>query len=162
MTESKTGTITVKNAGNETVATFTVEATVEASHLNEKSRGYQETNGYVMLEAEHYSRTTAGSDGAEWTVVNHMGQRGDSLRVVGGTNAQVAVDTNANAKSSTATVEYDIYFSKTGTYKGYAFRMPSFDEVTLTCRTGVALDDGNVTLLRGFGEVRRRMGLANA
>ena len=154
VTESKTGTITVKNAGNETVATFTVEATVEASHLNEKSRGYQETNGYVMLEAEHYSRTTAGSDGAEWTVVNHMGQRGDSLRVVGGTNAQVAVDTNANAKSSTATVEYDIYFSKTGTYKGYAFRMPSFDEVTLTCRTGVALDDGNVTLLRGLASVK--------
>lgn len=153
-----TGDIKIYNgsaiSGNP-VATFNVTATKQTSHLSEKSNAYQEANGYVMIEAEQYSRKTNGSDGTSWEVVTDLGQRADALRVMsaGGKADQntLGIVENQTNGAQGACVEYDVYFEKAGTYKLIAYRLPSLDERTSTCRTYVAVNSEtpSATLLKG-------------
>ena len=83
MEDSQTGEIKVYNAVDgektgEPVATFTVQA--EKSDLDpSENNGFVEANGYVAVEAEHYSEMEEGSDGSSWGVIVNSGQHGDTM-----------------------------------------------------------------------------------
>lgn len=154
--ETATGEIKVYNgtAGEgEPVATFTVTATVEESQLTGSIKGYQEANGYVMIETEYWSRNTAGEDGTMWQVVHDLGQRGDSIRVMSAdgkvdqTKGDIAEYQDDYTKGACA--EYDVYFQKAGTYQLIAYRIPTLDEGTTLCRTYLGVNDNAPELLKG-------------
>ncbi|MFI3277438.1 MAG: glycosyl hydrolase 115 family protein [Rikenellaceae bacterium] len=86
--------------------------------LREKS--YMEGCGYVTLEAEHYSRSSQGHDGAEWVKYDDYGYIGSSMFVKGGKKE--------TQTKGVATLEYDIYFTTTGTFQGYLYRIPTLNE----------------------------------
>ncbi len=160
VTSSQTGKIQVYNADAEgkaagnAVASFTVNATVAEDQLKGNVKGYQEADGYVMIEAEHYSRNKAGSDGTQWLTVQSLAQRGDCIKAGSkdGKNDSQKGDNSPYTEDyrSSACVEYDIYFQTAGTFTGIAYRVPTLNsENGKNCRTLIGLNDTAPELIRG-------------
>ena len=157
LTESTEGEIKVYNgteASGEPVATFSVKADCVQSQLGGEKKGYQEADGYVMIEAEQWSENVAGTDGTKWQKIQSLGQRGDSIRITTKDENKVnmqqgdvsAYNEFANGtlseadKAKVGHVAYDVYFEKAGTYKFIAYRLPTLDESTTYCRTAVVVN----------------------
>ena len=150
------GTIRVYNADagakvGDPVATFTVEAKRAAVDLSRVAEpGYLETNGLVMLEAEHFSSNAPGADGSRWAVVQGVGQRGSSM----GSFPEVAPRVDSDFEQ-TARLTYRVNFTSTGRFTGTFYRIPTLNEGTeddgtaRTARTAIGLDDRTPSLLRG-------------
>ena len=86
--------------------------------------GYIEANGYVAIEAEHYSEAVEGDDGRNWQVFVSNGRHGDTVKAMPDT----AVKTED--WDSTARLVYSVYFENAGTYKLTLERMPVLNEGT--------------------------------
>lgn len=123
------GEILIYNAdenGNkigEAVATFDVIAVNSDVEYGDHT-GYIEANGYVAIEAEHYSEAVEGDDGRNWQVFVSNGRHGDTVKAMPDT----AVKTED--WDSTAKLVYSVYFENAGTYKLTLERMPVLNEGT--------------------------------
>lgn len=68
--------------------------------------GFVESNGYISMEAEHYSRKTDKPDVA-WTIMEGLGRTGNSVTVLPATiPSRVSVD---DILSQSPVLEYDVY-----------------------------------------------------
>ena len=149
-----TASITVSdNLGfNKSYPVTLTKATIDPSA--ETTKGYYETNGFIGIEAENYSKSVA-VNGQEWKLAKGLGRNGDSMKVYPDLSKD-AVYINSNYATTSPYLEYDIYFENTGVYNGTFYRLPTLNETGLdsACRTGYALNDGSVSLLRGNGKVQ--------
>lgn len=121
------GEISIYNAdenGNkigEAVAVFEVIA-VNSDVEYGDHMGYIEANGYVAIEAEHYSEAIEGDDGRNWQVFISNGRHGDTVKAMPDTAAKTE-DWDGTAK-----LIYSVYFENAGTYKLSLERMPVLNE----------------------------------
>ncbi len=140
-------TITVTDGAGSEIS-YNIEA--ENFNVSLKERSYLEGSGYVAIEAERYSRATDGADGAKWIEYKDYGQSGSSMFVKGGSQSKV--------ESKGAQLEYDIYFTSTGTFQGYIFRIPTLNEGKgKSCELAVSLDNGAETALEGIRHKGQRI-----
>lgn len=151
---SATGTIRVYQPGGEPVATFTVTADKalarDADTAAMRPGGYVEANGYVAVEAEHFTANVAGADGSGWRRVEGLAQRGDAMEAFPETAARVDADF-----ASTAKLEYRVFFASTGQFTGTYYRTPTLNEgreddgTPRTAQTAIGLDGNAPVLLAG-------------
>lgn len=127
VTGKQTGTISVYNAGTggekigSAIAVFTVEANKNTVEYGD-NKGYIEANGYVAMEAEHYSESVKGNDGSSWGVIKSNGQMSDTMKALPDM-AKNTVDWDQTAK-----LKYRVYFNKQGTYSLTLKRLPVLNE----------------------------------
>jgi len=88
--------------------TFVVNLTLfnPASPAREAIRGFVESNGYISMEAEHFSRKNAGRDGG-WNVLECLGRSGNSVTVLPANVPRMGTPEQIRAHSPS--LEYDLY-----------------------------------------------------
>lgn len=120
---------------------------------------YSEANGYVVLEAAHFSRQKTGVDGSYFSPVSNLGLRSDSLKLYPDLSRRVEGDIRAWA----ASVTYRIRFDAAGTFDAALFRLPTLSEgsedgVERSCQIAVAMDAQELVILRGNRDTRGTWG----
>lgn len=127
VTGEATGSISVYNADSDgkksgdAVAVFDVAAT-KSKVTHGENKGYIEANGYVAIEAEHYSEMVKGSDESYWAEIQSNGQNGSTMKVLPDT-AEHTTDW-----SNTGKLIYKVHFDKAGTYPITLNRLPVLNE----------------------------------
>ena len=109
-----------------------------------QAKTYVEANGYVSIEAEHYSELVNKGE-YEWKIEKDFGRSGDTLKIY------PSLDSNANENTITSTsayAEYNVYFENSGTYTLDVYRMPTLNERG-NMRFAVGIDNENPTVLKG-------------
>lgn len=115
----------------------------KTENLGEKT--YVEADGYVSIEAEHYTDSVKNGD-YEWKLEDGFGRSGDSVKIYPAAGAKVSTPD----KNNSAYLEYDVYFTSSGKFPIDVYRMPSINELggsTLRCAVGV--DDGTPVKFNG-------------
>lgn len=100
-----------------------------------KDGAYIEADGYVSIEAEHYTDSVKNGE-YEWRIEKDFGRSGDSLKIYPDKAANISAP---NAENSAYT-EYEVYFENAGTYPIDVYRMPTLNE---TGSEGFAIGVGN-------------------
>jgi hypothetical protein len=104
----KEGTILSRRSQNSFEVTLNVFNPKYPSKNN--VRGFVESNGYISIEAEHFSRRISGKKG-EWEIIQGLGRTGNSVTVL--PVMTPAIDQLSGIIKESACLEYDIYtFSK--------------------------------------------------
>lgn len=116
---------------------------------------YVEANGYVAIEAEHFSRSIAAG-GSEWKLVKNWGRVGDSMRVYPDVARRIDI-TEADFMTKSARLEYKVYFKTAGTHKVTLYRNPTLNEgsengVTRSARTAIGINNSIPVLARGSAQ----------
>ncbi len=112
-----TAVVTVSGEGHKR----SYQVTIENYDTKLKSKSYMEGCGYVVVEAESYSRKSKGTDGAEWSEYQDYGYIGSSMFVKGGKSKVTNI-------AAAARLEYDVYFHTAGTHQGWLYRIPTLNE----------------------------------
>lgn len=101
--------------------------------------GYIESNGYVSIEAEHYTLKT-DKNGAGWTVVDGLGRNGKSVTVLPST---IPYNINkAGIFEKSPMLQYNIYFFSTDSVITTFYCTPSYStNPENNGRLAVAIDD---------------------
>jgi hypothetical protein len=101
--------------------------------------GFVESNGYISVEAEHFSRKTDTE--ARWEIIEGLGRTGHSITVLPPTlEAPGSTEMILNHSPS---VEYDLYFFTTGNHPLQLNCSPGYPiNRDYGRRIAVALDDG--------------------
>ncbi len=110
----------------------------DVEELPEKT--YAEANGYVSIEAEHYSRSTA-SGSYEWREQDDLGRSGTSMKFM--PNAAESISDNS------AYLEYDVYFESAGTFNVDVYRIPTLNERG-SVNFGIGIDGSTPAVLEGY------------
>ncbi len=108
-----------------------------------KSRSYVEGAGFVSIEAEHYSKSSKGGDGAEWREISDYGYSGSSMAIEG---------SNKTSKpKSGALLEYQVYFTSTGDFDATLYRIPTLNEGKgKSCEMAVGINDQEPFIIEGI------------
>ncbi|MBQ7364359.1 MAG: glycosyl hydrolase 115 family protein, partial [Clostridia bacterium] len=131
-----------------TLQTVDPEAEKEAGNI-----GYYETNGFVSIEAEHYSDSVAVGD-MSWQTVPNLGVSGSSMKCYPDHSADY-VRIDGDYENESPYLEYRIYIASPGTFSGICYRIPTLNEgntdelVHKTCRIAYAFDGGEINYFRG-------------
>lgn len=136
--------ITIKRViGDTEISEEVVPVTLNnnTSELPEKT--YAEANGYVSIEAEHYSNSVSSGE-LEWKVEKDFARSGDSLKAY----PNIPNHIDSPSSSNTAYVDYNINFESTGTFDVDIYRMPTLNERG-SVNFGVALDNSEPKILSG-------------
>lgn len=80
--------------------------------------GFIENNGYVSMEAEHYTKKVDAS-GAKWDVIPDYGRTGSSMAIFPSTANSVS------PPASSPCLEYQFYLFKSGTYSVSTYTAPT-------------------------------------
>jgi hypothetical protein len=115
----------------------------------EKVKGFVESNGYISMEAEHFSRKN-DKKFAGWNVVEGLGRIGNSVTVLPANIGSIqAVD---EILSNSPSLEYDIYTFTKGEAMFQFNCIPSYP-VNKDCglRIAVALDHGKPEIIDSKG-----------
>ena len=108
-------------------------------------KGFVESNGYISIEAEHFSRKINGQ-GAGWTIIEGLGRTGNSVTVLPPTVASI-IDPDQIIAGSPR-LEYDIFAFTTGKASLQFNCIPSFRiNSDYGLRVAVALDDNKPQLV---------------
>lgn len=126
--------------GGTVINTKEVAVTVNAvpGVLDIPEKAYIENDGCVSIEAEHFTNSVKNGE-YEWEVEKDFGRSGDSVKIYPDTAKTVATPNKENS----AYLEYDVYFTSSGTFPIDVYRMPTINELsgaTMRCRIGI--DDG--------------------
>jgi hypothetical protein len=140
-----TGTITI-TAGAAS-KTINVSTSNPAMPTKNNLEGYAESNGYVAIEAEHFT-SKVDRGGAEWRVFKQLGRNGDSVKTLPDVSASITSDF-ANASPE---LDYKIYFASTGSFTATVYRLPTLN-TTGACRVAVGLDTAAPQVLTGTNSV---------
>lgn len=118
ISKNETATVTI-TSGN---YTKTISINVVFGNYDLGEGTYVEQDGYVSIEAEHYTREKETA-AASWEVIKDLGRvSGDMVRAESNTLAGYNLDTFA---SSAPYLEYDVYFTSTGTFEMEVYRLPT-------------------------------------
>ncbi len=82
-----------------------------ASPAPAEVKGFVESNGYLSIEAEHFTRNISGQ-GAGWNIIDGLGRTGNSVTVLPPTVASITDPDRILASSPR--LEYDLYVFTTG------------------------------------------------
>lgn len=130
---SSTGTVTVSAGGASKAVNVTVSnpATPSRSSLT----GYVEANGYVAIEAEHFTaRVDRG--GGTWQVFTQLGRgAGDAVKAM----PDLWPSVTTNLASSSPELDYTVTFVTTGSFPVTVYRVPTLN-TTGSCRLAIGLD----------------------
>ncbi len=141
LASSDAGTVTISDG--ETTKTVTVNAIVNEYELGEKT--YVEQDGYVSIEAEHYSAERT-SDFAYWSVIKDLGRGGgDMVRAESKTLVGYG---DRNFEAAAPYLEYNVYFASTGAFETEVYRLPTLSSLG-RIRLAVQLNDGTPIILEG-------------
>lgn len=133
--------------GGTVINTKEVAVTVNAvpGVLDIPEKAYIENDGCVSIEAEHFTNSVKNGE-YEWEVEKDFGRSGDSVKIYPDTAKTVATPNKENS----AYLEYDVYFTSSGTFPIDVYRMPTINELsgaTMRCRIGI--DDGTPVQFNG-------------
>jgi len=149
--EDSTATVTVKDSHNHTVSyTLHLHKSVLSPEddVKEGIKGHYESNGILSIEAEHYS-SKGDVEGMTWVEVPYLGYTGSAMKTLPDITAE-SVRIDGSYETASPYLEYTFYVTKTGTYNGTFYRIPTLNEGTgRTNRTAYAFDGGETNLFRG-------------
>jgi len=114
------GSIEISGAGR-TLAVHLAAFNPE-SPRPEEWKGFVQSNGFVSIEAEHYSRKTAGS-GASWETIKTLGRSGDTMTVFPTTVPSRTHISDVQANSPC--LEYQVYLWDAGVQKVKVYCIPT-------------------------------------
>lgn len=121
--------------GDTAVQTQTVKTVISTVDIPDAPKTYVEADGYVSIEAEHY--TNSVTNGVyEWKTEKDFGRSGDSVKIY----PNLADKVTTPNKENSAYLEYDVYFTSAGTFDIDVYRMPTLNELgsaTLRCHIGI-------------------------
>jgi len=132
-----TGFVEIAGAGNN----FKVKISVfnPVAPAPDTVNGYVESNGYVSIEAEHYTQKT-DRDGVGWAVINGLGRNDKSVTVLPLTVPCIVTADGINDKSPR--MEYNIYLFSTDSITSTFYCIPSLPiNENYGSRIAVAFDD---------------------
>lgn len=136
--EYMNGIVKNRNTGNVSPVNFFVFNPLTPSTENVK--GFVESNGYISIEAEHYSRKTDRSK-ASWNVIEGLGRTGNSITVLP-TNIPCITSPYEIIRKSPL-LEYDVYTFTEGKFSIEFNCIPSQKiNADYGLRLAVAVDDG--------------------
>lgn len=101
--------------------------------------GFAEADGYVSIEAEHYSRHS-DRGGATWQALRDLGRAfgGDVMRAYNPSRAAIA---EAEIKVKAPSLEYDVHLTSSGSFPLEVYRVPTLNSAGKV-RFAVSVDDG--------------------
>ncbi len=135
-------TITVKDAEGNEVKSFKVKATKIG--FKPEKRSYVEGCGFVVIEAEHFTASKRGKDGASWSESVDYGHVGSCMF------SRNSAKITKNIEASSPVLEYEVYFESTGTFYGNLYRIPTLNEGKgKSCEVGLGVDDNAAQILAG-------------
>ena len=164
LSSSQNLTLTVSDSFDHSY-TYTLFATVQTVFPElEDVKGYYETNGFISMEAEHYTDNVT-VDGMAWKPVPNLGVSGDSMKCYPDHSAD---HTRIDEDYETASpyLEYRFYITEPGTFSGVCYRIPTLNEgntddlVHKTCRIAYAFDNNAIDYFRGTSLVDTNGGSA--
>ncbi|WP_025725295.1 glycosyl hydrolase 115 family protein [Acholeplasma granularum] len=139
--ESETGKITIEY-GNHS-KDIHIQVTNQKLTLNEKT--YVEQDGYVSIEAEHYS-DLKNNHVQTWETLKDLGRiSGDMMRTV---SPNLVGTSELEYIENGAYLSYDVYFNHTGTFDMEVFRLPTLN-ANGRLRFAVQVNDEEPTILEG-------------
>ncbi len=115
---SDSGTVSISANGQ--TKTITVNVQKDDYQLGEKT--YVEQDGYVSIEAEHYSASRE-TDTTYWSVIKDLGRVSGDM-VTAYTETLVGYG-ESNFESQAPYLEYNVYFANTGSFETEIYRLPS-------------------------------------
>ena len=134
----KAGTIGTEGPG--TFLTVNLSVFNPAANPLEPVVGFVESNGYISIEAEHFSRKIDQEHGA-WTVINGLGRTGNSITVL-----PTTIDSNDSVTDildGSPLLEYDIHTFSGGEFTLDFNCIPSNPiNADYGQRIAIAVDDG--------------------
>jgi hypothetical protein len=103
---------------------------------NIKANSFYEENGYVSIEASHYT-TKKDSANIQWKIIPNIGRDGDGITTFPVTASIQNINTN------TPHLEYDFYTDDTGAFKLHAYFSPTlnFHNDSTGLQYAVSVDD---------------------
>ncbi|HEY4288839.1 MAG TPA: glycosyl hydrolase 115 family protein [Puia sp.] len=117
-----------------------VKVSVTYIRNNIQAKGFIETDGYVSMEANHYSRKTETHD-LHWLTIPDLGRTGSAVQLTPVTTPSLAPG------SSSPRLEYDLYLADTGQLKVQAYFSPVIAFNRKAIRYGVSFDDEQPQLI---------------
>ncbi len=131
---SGSGTVTIAREGGETV-TVAVESFHPAEPARDSLEGFVEADGYVCIEAEHYSaKVDAGM--VRWEKIDDYGLTGSSMTIFPQTSASV------DPPDGSARLEYRVYLFRSGPVEVISTIAPTLNFVPgRGLRFAVSFDD---------------------
>nr|WP_243865595.1 glycosyl hydrolase 115 family protein [Paenibacillus lupini] len=134
--KGETATITITDTAAHTVKTIQVAIENPALALSE-IQGYAEADGYVSIEAEHYSHSNT-SGNKNWEVMHDLGRAGGD--VVRAYDPDLDAVDEAAITSSAPSLEYDINLTSSGQFPLEIYRIPTLNSKGQV-RFAVSVDD---------------------
>ena len=128
-----------------------VTVTVPVVKRSEAVSGFVESNGYVAMEAEHYSRAV-GTQGVEWTTIPNLG------RTMSAVTARPVSQRVTNPGGNTPRLEYELHLFSTGD----SARVNTYVSPTLDfndhkgLRYGISIDDEPVQVVNVWPDTSLR------
>lgn len=108
---------------------------IHNTSIDSNEKMYVESDGYVSIEAEHFTNSVKNGE-YEWKVEKDFGRSGDSVKAYPDTAKAVSTPNMDNS----AYLEYDVYFTTSGTFPIDVYRMPTINELSgaiMRCRIGI-------------------------
>ncbi len=121
---------------------------VEIRKFTEKIKpgSYVEGAGFVSIEAEHYTNSLKGTDGAQWREITDFGHSGSSMAIEG--------SKKVSSVKNGAALEYQVYFTSAGVFDATLYRIPTLNEGKgKSCEMAVGINSEEPFILEG---VRRK------
>lgn len=129
--------IFTRKIGDTAIQTVNVNVTLDNTDISAEEKTYIESDGYVSIEAEHYTESVKNGE-YEWKIEKDFGINGDSVKAYPDTAKTVATPN----KDNSAYLEYDVYFTSSGTFDIDVYRMPTLNELSgASMRCDIGVDD---------------------
>ncbi len=130
----------VRNSGEGSISSVSCSVFNPEKPSVQSVKGFVESNGYISMEAEHYSRKVDQAD-ASWSVIEGLGRTGNSITVLPTTIPSITSPDEITRKSPL--LEYDIYTFTEGEVSIDFNCIPSNPiNADYGLRLAVAVDDG--------------------
>jgi len=143
--DNPTGTITI--SGPSSTKTINVKVSNPASPTRDDLQGYVEANGFVAIEAEHFTSSTSRGN-AQWRVQTGLGRNGDSVKVF----PDLSPSVTAQFATTSPSLDYQIYFFSTGKFPVTLYRVPTLNQ-SGSCRIALAMDGEAEQIVTGVHSV---------
>lgn len=138
--EKQNGTITFSGDGKQLAVK--VQAIKADKPELAAYKGFVENNGFVSVQASHFTRQTAGPSN-QWNVVHDLGYTGNVLQAFPLSIKGAALTDPGSIKRSNAVVEYDFYTFSSATPFVTVFAVPTHPvNNNFSVRYAVSIDDG--------------------
>lgn len=125
--------IVITGPGKKTIV-VTVKSNRPSIRVPEGDGGFIETDGYVSMEAEHYSNRIE-SGNFHWLTIPDLGRTGSAIEASPVTAPSVIPGGNSPR------LEYTVYLSDTGSVKVQAWFSPIIEFNRKAIRYGISIDD---------------------